>query len=93
MIAAITSFMASNIRTTTPLLLAGLGVVFSERAGVVNIGVEGTMLIGAFTGVVVSYYSGSALVGGLAATPTGKRWRKEILGDTHGEHTNSETKP
>ncbi len=31
--------------------------------------------------------------GGLAATPTGKRWRKEILGDTHGEHTNSETKP
>ena len=71
MIAAITSFMASNIRTTTPLLLAGLGVVFSERAGVVNIGVEGTMLIGAFTGVVASYYSGSALVGGLAAMVSG----------------------
>ncbi len=68
---AIASFLASNIRTTTPLLLAALGVVFSERAGVVNIGVEGGMLIGAFTGVVASYYSGSALVGAIAAMCSG----------------------
>ncbi len=71
MIDTITSFLASNIRTTTPLLLAALGAVFSERAGVVNIGVEGGMLIGAFTGVVASYYSGSALIGGAAAMCSG----------------------
>lgn len=71
MIETITSFLASNIRTTTPLLLAGLGVVFSERSGVVNIGVEGTMLIGAFTGAVISYYTGSALIGACAAMLSG----------------------
>lgn len=71
MIEAITSFLASNIRTTTPLLLAGLGVVFSERSGIVNIGVEGTMLIGAFTGAVISYYTGSAVIGACAAMLSG----------------------
>lgn len=71
MIEAITSFLASNIRTTTPLLLAGLGTVFSERSGVVNIGVEGTMLIGAFTGAVISYYTGSAAIGACAAMLSG----------------------
>lgn len=67
----ITSFLASDIRTATPLILAGIGLVFSERSGVVNIGAEGMMLVGAFVGVMISYYTSSALCGALAAMLSG----------------------
>jgi ABC-type uncharacterized transport system permease subunit len=69
----LTSFgtlLASTIRNSTPLIFAALGGMFSERSGVVNIGLEGLMLISAFAGVVGASLSGSALVGlgfGLAA--------------------------
>ncbi len=63
----ITSFISSDIRTATPLLIAGLGVVFSARAGIVNIGIEGFMLLGALMGVIGSYLCGSAFVGALFA--------------------------
>ena len=62
----LTSFgtlLASTIRNSTPLIFAALGGMFSERSGVVNIGLEGLMLISAFAGVVGAYLSGSALVG------------------------------
>lgn len=61
------AFIASDIRTATPLLLAALGLVFSERAGIVNIGTEGIMLTGALLGTVGSYYSGSVWIGALSA--------------------------
>lgn len=67
MIDVITSFLASDIRTAIPILMAALGLVFSERAGIVNIGTEGLMLIGALFGVLGSYWSGSVLVGTLVA--------------------------
>lgn len=54
----------------TPLLFAGLGSCFSEVSGVVNIGIEGMMTAGAFTGTVVAYFTGMPwlgfLCGGLA---------------------------
>jgi len=49
-----------------PLLLAGLGEQISEKAGVLNIGIEGMMLLGAYCGFVVAYYSGSFALGFLA---------------------------
>lgn len=51
------SFLAAILRVTTPILLPSLGALISDRAGVINIGLEGMMLASAFTGVVVSAYS------------------------------------
>ncbi len=61
------SFLSSVIMLATPTLLAALGIVFSERAGIVNIGTEGMMLIGALSGVIGSYVFGSVWLGLLFA--------------------------
>ncbi len=50
-------FLAAILRVTTPILLPSLGALISEKAGVLNIGLEGMMLSAAFTGVVVSAFS------------------------------------
>src|SRR6476659_4077874 len=60
----------STVRLSTPLILAALGGLFSERSGVINIALEGMMLAGAFTAAAVTYASGSpyvGLVGGIMA--------------------------
>jgi simple sugar transport system permease protein len=61
----------SAIRLTTPLLLAALGGLYSERSGVINIALEGLMLAGAFTAAVVTHFAGSPWVGLLAAVAAG----------------------
>ena len=48
------ALFATVLRVMTPLLLAALGVLISDRAGVFNIGMEGMMLVGALTGVLES---------------------------------------
>ena len=62
---------AAAIRLATPIIYAGLGGMFSERVGIVNIGLEGTMLISAFAGVVTSYYTGNPWIGVLVSIITG----------------------
>lgn len=61
----------ATIRLTTPLLLAAIGGLFNERAGVIDISLEGKMLLGALVGFVVSFYTGSPWLGLLGAMIAG----------------------
>ncbi|WP_158811729.1 ABC transporter permease [Beijerinckia sp. L45] len=56
-------FLASAVRLSGPLILASLGELISERAGVFNIGLEGIMLIGAFAGAATMVLTGSPMLG------------------------------
>ncbi len=67
----VVGIFASAVRWATPILYAALGEVFTERAGILNLGVEGTMLMGALAGFVGAYESGSLLVGLLTAGVVG----------------------
>ena len=64
-------FLIASIRFSTPLLGASLGEIISERAGVVNVGLEGMMLVGALAAVIGSYATGDPWVGLLAAIAAG----------------------
>ena len=61
----------STIRTATPLIFAALGGMFSERAGVINIALEGLMLAGAFTAAVVTYELQNPYIGFLCGVISG----------------------
>lgn len=65
------SLIFSTIRLSTPLILAALGGLFSERSGVINIALEGMMLAGAFTAAAVTYAAGNPYVGLLAGIGAG----------------------
>ena len=65
------AILYSTIRLATPLLLAGLGGLLSERSGVINIALEGLMLAGAFTAATVTHYAGSPWIGLFAAVAAG----------------------
>lgn len=57
------AILHSTLVAATPLLLAALGETLVQRAGVINIGLEGLLLCGAFAGMVGSYWTGSPFVG------------------------------
>jgi simple sugar transport system permease protein len=71
MIFFLTSFFVSVMASSTPLLLAATGELVTERAGVLNLGVEGMMLVGAVTGFAVGHLTGSTVLGVIAATAGG----------------------
>jgi general nucleoside transport system permease protein len=65
------ALFAAMLRYATPLLFAALGGLFSERSGVINIGLEGMMLMGAFWGIWGAEVSGSWVVGLLIGMASG----------------------
>jgi ABC-type uncharacterized transport system permease subunit len=65
------AFVTGTIAASLPLLFAGLGEQMSEKAGVLNLGLEGMMLVGAFCGFAAALESGSFLVGFLAGAAGG----------------------
>lgn len=68
---AFIALLHATIRLTTPLLFAAIGGLFSERSGVINIALEGKMLLGALVGFLVSYSVGNPWAGLAAAMVAG----------------------
>lgn len=66
-LAFLTTWLAAGVRLSGPLLLAALGEIYAERSGVVNVGVEGTILLGALASYLVAVSTGSPALGLLAA--------------------------
>ena len=62
-----TGLIAAMLRFATPLAFGAIGGVINERAGIVNIGIEGMMLVGAFFGIWAAAWSGSWVIGVLMA--------------------------
>jgi len=67
----ITSLLQSTVTMAVPLLLAALGELLAERAGVINIGLEGMVLTGAFAAMAATYFTGTPALGLLAAWGAG----------------------
>ncbi len=67
----ITGLIGATMRMSTPIIFATLGEIVTERSGVLNLGIEGTMLMGAMTGFLVTFTSGSLWTGVLAAALVG----------------------
>jgi simple sugar transport system permease protein len=65
------AFWVAVLRIATPLILGTLGVLLCERAGVLNLGIEGIMVAGAFTGWLAVYAGAPLWIGVLAAATTG----------------------
>ena len=71
MAALVRSLLSGAILSGTPLLYATLAELISERAGVVNLGLEGVMLVGAVSGFVAAFHTGSAAVAVVVAALAG----------------------
>jgi general nucleoside transport system permease protein len=90
--ALVGGFLAAAVRVTTPLLLAATGETVAERAGVINLGVEGMMLtgalaatlgasaVGAWTGIALAVLAGTALAAVFAAVSIAARTDQIIAG-------------
>lgn len=70
-IAFAVGLIAGTIKFAVPLLLAALGEVISQRSGVINLGLEGVMLVGAFVGFITALFTGNIWIGFLLGALSG----------------------
>src|ERR1700684_1364653 len=73
------AMLGGAIRVSTPFMFVALGECLTEKSGRVNLGLEGTLVMGAMVGYAASYHTGSPWVGVLAAGIAGS-----LLGAMHG---------
>ena len=73
------ALIGGALRVSTPFMFVALGECLTEKSGRVNLGLEGTLVLGAMTGYAISYQSGSPWLGVLAAGCAGS-----VLGAMHG---------
>ncbi len=66
-----TDLLVATIRLSTPITLAAVGATICERSGIVNIAMEGIMIMGAFFAVIVAYYTGNPWLGLIAGIVAG----------------------
>lgn len=78
-LAFFTDFLAASLRLSMPLAYAALGGLWAERSGVLNIGLEGMLLSGAFASAVATFFTGNVTIGILAALVVGG-----MIGFLHG---------
>ena len=67
----IVSWLQSGVRLAAPLILVSIGSVYAERSGVLYVGMEGSMLAGAFTSVAVTLFTGNLFLAAIAAMVAG----------------------
>ena len=70
-VSVLVATLASGIRLATPFLLAGLGETIGQRSGVLNLGVEGNMLLGAFTAYFITLETDNVVFGIIGALVVG----------------------
>jgi general nucleoside transport system permease protein len=80
--AVLVSLLAAAIQNATPILLAGLGETVCELGGIYNMGLEGTMSIGAFSAFLATWATGSPWIGALAGIAGGMAATSIIVGLT-----------
>jgi len=73
------AIVGGALRVSTPFMLVALGECLTEKSGRVNLGLEGTLVLGAMAAYAISYHSGSPWLGVLAAGCAGS-----VLGAMHG---------
>ena len=71
MLSSIVSLLAATLRISPPIVLASIGGAYSERTGIINIGLEGMILMGAFAGAAGSHFLGNPWLGVLCAVLAG----------------------
>ena len=71
MIEHLIPILAGTLAAATPLIFAGLGELVAERTGVMNLGVEGMMLVGAIAGFATAVYTGNPWLAVLGAAAAG----------------------
>lgn len=79
MVEVLIPLLAAAVQSGTPILYGTLGEIFTEKSGVLNLGVEGVMIMGALTGFVVAFYSGNPVLAFVAAGVAGS-----LLASIHG---------
>lgn len=70
----IVSLLSATVRQAVPILYAALGQIFTQKAGVLNLGVEGTLVVSSMVAFTVAFFSGSLFLALLASILTGLLW-------------------